>query len=55
MFLNIHLANKGEITYPATYNEHLNGWHRGNYQKGLPGEPIKYISDFLIIGEISFI
>lgn len=41
-----HLANKGEIIYPATYNEHLNGWHGGNYQKGLPGEPIKYISDF---------
>ncbi|WP_443217508.1 hypothetical protein [Sporolactobacillus sp. CQH2019] len=22
-----HLADKGDIIYPATYNEHLNGWH----------------------------
>ncbi|NPC94179.1 hypothetical protein HOO54_18605 [Bacillus sp. WMMC1349] len=25
-----HLANKGEIIYPATPNEHFNGWHGGN-------------------------
>ncbi|WP_273834231.1 hypothetical protein [Guptibacillus sedimenti] len=28
-----HLANKGEIIYPATLNEHLNGWHGGNWKK----------------------
>ena len=22
-----HLANKGEVIYPVTLNEHLNGWH----------------------------
>jgi hypothetical protein len=41
-----HLADKGEIIYPATQNEHFNGWHGGNYKNSLPGEPIKTILDF---------
>ncbi|MGM0969828.1 MAG: T7SS effector LXG polymorphic toxin [Bacillota bacterium] len=41
-----HLANKGEIIYPATPNEHLNGWHGGNWKNSLPGERIKPIDDF---------
>lgn len=30
-----HLANKGEIIYPATPNEHFNGWHGGNWKNSL--------------------
>lgn len=41
-----HLANKGEIIYPATPNEHLKGWHGGNWKKSLPGKPINPIDDF---------
>ncbi len=41
-----HLANKGEIIYPATPNEHFNGWHGGNWKNSLPGERIKPIDDF---------
>ncbi|SDB40096.1 LXG domain of WXG superfamily protein [Pseudobutyrivibrio sp. YE44] len=41
-----HLANRGEVIFPATQNEHLNGWHGGNYRNSLPGEPIVDISDF---------
>ncbi|MEK4425941.1 hypothetical protein [Solibacillus sp. FSL K6-1523] len=41
-----HLANKGEIIYPATPNEHLKGWHGGNWKNSLPGKPINPIDDF---------
>ena len=41
-----HLAGKGEGIYPATNNEHLNGWHCGNYSNSLPGKPIKLFLDF---------
>ena len=41
-----HLANKGEVIYPVTLNEHLNGWHGGNFRNSLPGEPIVDIHDF---------
>ncbi|MBC6309513.1 hypothetical protein HCJ66_08085 [Listeria sp. FSL L7-1582] len=41
-----HLADKGEIIYPATFNEHLYGWHGGNWKNSLPGEPIIIIKDF---------
>ncbi|KQN96160.1 hypothetical protein ASF12_25415 [Paenibacillus sp. Leaf72] len=34
-----HLANQGEIIYPATVKEHFNRWHGGSYRKGLPGKP----------------
>ncbi len=36
-----HLANKGEIIYPATFREHLYIWHGGNFKNSLPGKPIK--------------
>lgn len=36
-----HLADKGEIIYTATFNEHFNGWLGGNFRNSLPGEPIK--------------
>lgn len=32
-----HLANVGGVIYPATPNEHLKGWHGGNYKKSKPG------------------
>ncbi|MER2259191.1 MAG: T7SS effector LXG polymorphic toxin [Priestia megaterium] len=41
-----HLANKGEIIYPATPNEHFKGWHGGNWKNSLPGKPINSIDDF---------
>ena len=41
-----HLADKGEIIYPVTFNEHLKGWHGGNWRNSIPGEPIKPIKDF---------
>ena len=37
-----HLANRGEIIYPVTFDEHLFGWHGGNFSNSLPGKPIKY-------------
>lgn len=41
-----HLAGKSAIIYPATFNEHLNGWHGGNFKNSKPGRPIKDIRDF---------
>ncbi|EJO5349380.1 hypothetical protein NRP93_003556, partial [Clostridium botulinum] len=41
-----HLADKGEIIYPVTPNEHLKGWHGGNFKNSKPGEPIIEIIDF---------
>ena len=41
-----HLADKGEIIYPATSREHFRGWHGGNYQKSLAGKPIVLIIEF---------
>ena len=41
-----HLADKGEIIYPVTPNEHLKGWHGGNFKNSRPGEPIIDINDF---------
>ena len=41
-----HLANKGEIIFPVTPNEHLKGWHGGNWENSLPGKPINPINDF---------
>ena len=37
-----HLANRGEVIYPATFSEHLYGWHGGNFHKSLPGRPINH-------------
>ena len=41
-----HLADRGEVIYPVTYTEHLQGWHGGNYKDSLPGKPIRYIFEF---------
>lgn len=34
-----HLANKGKIIYPVTYDEHFYGFHNGNFKTSLPGKP----------------
>ena len=41
-----HLANYGNIIYPATALEHLKGWHGGNYRRSLPGRRIRKIAEF---------
>lgn len=43
-----HLADKGEVIYPATFNEHLNKWHGKNFKNSYPGAPINpsYPDDF---------
>ena len=41
-----HLAKYHEIIYPATFEEHLHGWHGGNWKKSLPGKRIKRINSF---------
>lgn len=34
-----HLANKGQIIYPVTFDEHFYGFHNGNFKNSLPGKP----------------
>lgn len=34
-----HLADKGEVIFPASFEEHLYVWHGGNFQNSLPGMP----------------
>ena len=41
-----HLADRGEVIYPATGFEHLNGWHGGNYRRSLPGRRIRIVVEF---------
>ena len=41
-----HLANRPEVIFPATFNEHFYGWHGGNWKMSLPGERINTIEDF---------
>lgn len=41
-----HLANRKELIYPATFYEHVYGWHGGNTKNSLPGIPIKMIKEF---------
>ena len=41
-----HLANLGEIIYPATFDEHRYGWHGGNTKNSLPGRRIRPIVEF---------
>ena len=36
-----HLADKGEVLYPVTFEEHLNDWHGGDWKASLPGRRIK--------------
>jgi len=35
-----HLANLGQLIYPATRNEHKNRWHGSNFKTSLPGRPM---------------
>jgi len=37
-----HLANRGEVIFPVTFDEHLYGWHGGVFKNSLPGKPISY-------------
>lgn len=41
-----HLAGESKTIYPATFNEHFNGWHGGNWKTSKPGKRINNISDF---------
>lgn len=41
-----HLARKHEVIYPATYEEHLYGWHGGNWNTSIPGKRIRKIENF---------
>lgn len=41
-----HLADRGEVIYPATKTEHLAGWHGGSFKKSLPGRRIRAINEF---------
>ncbi len=41
-----HLADKHEIIYPATFKEHLLGWHGGNFKRSHAGRQIKIIKEF---------
>lgn len=41
-----HLADRGEIIYPATHYEHRMGWHGGNYKESLPGKRIRFVNEF---------
>ena len=41
-----HLANRSEVIYPVTFNEHFRGWHGGNWKISLPGKRINIIDDF---------
>ena len=41
-----HLANMGEVIYPATHDEHFKGWHGGNYKKSKPGKRIRRFREF---------
>ncbi|MFR3730484.1 hypothetical protein [Lacrimispora sp.] len=43
-----HLAGSHEIIWPATFKEHLNGWHGGNWRTSLPGKPIVEIDDLIV-------
>ncbi len=36
-----HLANQGAVIFPVTFDEHLYGWHGGNFKNSFPGRPIK--------------
>ena len=36
-----HLANRGEVIFPTTFQEHLHDWHGGNWNNSLPGKRIK--------------
>ena len=41
-----HLADVAAILFPASHEEHHEGWHGGDYKKSQPGKPIKDIFEF---------
>lgn len=41
-----HLADKGNLIYPATPYEHRHSWHGGNYKQSLPGRPFYNDKEF---------
>lgn len=41
-----HLANRGEVVFPVTFDEHLYGWHGGNFRNSLPGRPVRYMKKY---------
>ncbi len=41
-----HLANKHEVIFPATFKEHLVGWHGGNFNRSRAGKRINIIKEF---------
>lgn len=41
-----HLADKGEVIYPATRKEHFEGWHGGDWKNSEPGRPVKDVKEF---------
>ena len=41
-----HLANRSEVIYPVTFNEHFRGLNGGNWISSLPCKRIDIIDDF---------
>ena len=41
-----HLANRGDLIYPATHLEHFVGWHGKSYRNSKPGIPINKVYEF---------
>ena len=41
-----HLAKFHQVIYPATFEEHFQGWHGGNWKNSLPGKRIKTVKNF---------
>jgi len=41
-----HLADRGEVMYPATPYEHLYGRHGGNYKNSYPGKRVRKFHEF---------
>lgn len=37
------LADNPDIIYPATYDEHFNRWHGGNWQNDTDGQPLNLL------------
>lgn len=36
-----HLADRGEVIFLTTFQEHLHDWYGGNWNNSLPGKRIK--------------
>ena len=36
-----HLADRGEVIFLTTFQEHLHDWYGGNWNHSLPGKRIK--------------